>query len=256
MEIYPNEVWRPVEGFETYDVSNWGRVRSWNRTKNPNGRILKPQEVGGETNSRYHAVRLYRNIRKNDGSMKKEVKLKYVHRLVLKAFVGPPPTPDHQANHKNCDKQDNRLDNLEWVTASENIAHALENGRMNYTHMFGNTFRRKLTDEQAQEIYRRVVAGENRGVLADEFNIHPQTVTYIHNGEAYADVSGYTGKVLDEGLSGACKFTGREAVHYYKRLMNGEKVKDLAEEAGVSYQVMYYLKRGKTYTKYIKDVQI
>jgi hypothetical protein len=53
-----------------------------------------------------------------------------VQRLVLLAFVGPPPTDLHEANHKNGRKDDNRVENLEWVTRLENMRHAWDTGLM------------------------------------------------------------------------------------------------------------------------------
>lgn len=47
---------------------------------------------------------------------------RYVHELVLYAFVGPRPSPDHEALHGNGDRADNRLDNLRWGTVLENAA--------------------------------------------------------------------------------------------------------------------------------------
>jgi hypothetical protein len=51
-----------------------------------------------------------------------------VHRLVLEAFVGPQPSVIHETNHKNGIKDDNRVENLEWVTRAENNAHAVAMG--------------------------------------------------------------------------------------------------------------------------------
>lgn len=55
-------------------------------------------------------------------------KNKLVHVLVAEAFIGPAPADDHQINHKDGDKQNNRDSNLEWVTQSENMQHAYDNG--------------------------------------------------------------------------------------------------------------------------------
>lgn len=52
----------------------------------------------------------------------------YIHRLVAEAFI-PNPEKKFQVNHKNFDRADNKVENLEWVTASENLQYTVDNGR-------------------------------------------------------------------------------------------------------------------------------
>lgn len=108
------EQWRPAPEKPDYAVSDLGSIRS------PRGDILKPHTL----KSGHQQVYLGRGCRR------------YVHRLVLEAFVGPCP-PGHVACHWNDDPADNRLENLRWGTSSDNARDAVRNGRnsmANRTH--------------------------------------------------------------------------------------------------------------------------
>nr|WP_277814256.1 HNH endonuclease signature motif containing protein [Bacillus wiedmannii] len=76
---------------------------------------------------RYKYVTLYK-----DGKQK----VKEVHRLIAEAFI-PNEANKPQVNHINGDKTDNSLNNLEWVTVSENIQHAFDNGLVNIKNISG-----------------------------------------------------------------------------------------------------------------------
>lgn len=99
-----NEVWKPIEGYEDYLVSNLGRVKSLKFGKE---KILSP----GHNGWGYLDVGLCKNGQK---------KHQLVHRLVALAFI-PNPKNLPEVNHKNEDKTNNRADNLEWVSSKENI---------------------------------------------------------------------------------------------------------------------------------------
>jgi hypothetical protein len=95
------EIWKEIEGTDgKYHVSSHGRVKSYARQKE--GKILK--------------------IRNNKNGYPYLVKLKLIHRLVANAFI-PNINKLRCVNHINGIKTDNRIENLEWVTHSENIIH-------------------------------------------------------------------------------------------------------------------------------------
>jgi hypothetical protein len=106
------EQWRPVVGHEGwYEVSDFGRVRRVKPAKGTVvGRILTPFVH----RNGYHYLRLHDNG---------EIHEYRIHRLVLAAFCGPCPL-GYETNHKNGIKSDNRAENLEWVTSSENSLHS------------------------------------------------------------------------------------------------------------------------------------
>ena len=104
------EVWKDIAGYEgLYRVSNLGNVESL-----VTGKVLKklPHSTG------YHAVVLYKN---------RKPKRCILHRLVAEAFI-PNPENKPTVNHKNGDKHDNCITNLEWATHKENQQHAFRTG--------------------------------------------------------------------------------------------------------------------------------
>lgn len=109
------EIWRKIEGFPYYEVSNKGRVRSLNKCVNNRfskrirkGKILKPIS----TNRGYLSVSLYTDD--------VEYTPKGIHVLVAQAFI---PNPENKpfVNHIDHNKKNNDVTNLEWCTNSENM---------------------------------------------------------------------------------------------------------------------------------------
>lgn len=119
------EVWKDIRNYENlYQTSNLGRARSLDRwVKGPNGsvrlckgKILKPKT----TKDGYLRVGLRKNGKK---------KMFLVHRLVVEAFL-PNPNNLPCVNHKDENKQNNSVNNLEWCSYSYNINFGTRNERM------------------------------------------------------------------------------------------------------------------------------
>lgn len=120
------EEWRPIKGYEGYyEVSNLGKVRSCERT------IINHRKEG-ITKSRIKE-KIMTNLNHNGGyyfvvlSKERNIKRQLLHRIVAMAFL---PNPDNlpEVNHKDGNKKNNCVDNLEWVTRTENAIHAWEHG--------------------------------------------------------------------------------------------------------------------------------
>ena len=105
------EEWQPVQGFEGfYEVSKTGKIRSLPRNGTiSTKRILKQRDVRG-----YMQVRLQKNGKSKDAK---------VHRIVAQAFIEN-PLNKREVNHKDGNKHNNDVKNLEWATSSENQLHS------------------------------------------------------------------------------------------------------------------------------------
>jgi len=116
------EKWKKIQNYEKYEISNFGRCKSLpKKTRNRFGeyttkeKILKPRK-------RNHGYLCYALYDENGNR-----KTFSAHRLVADAFI-PNQDKKSETNHKNGIKTDNRAENLEWVTHSENCKHAVETG--------------------------------------------------------------------------------------------------------------------------------
>jgi len=161
---------KPVPGYEgKYSVDDTGVVYTARR-RGTSGGIL-PQRLNS---SGYYRVDL------QDGNKKRSV---FVHRIVAKAFIVRKPGRDY-INHKDGNKLNNHVDNLEWCTRSENIVHAYKNGLMHEFHPSGEKHTNsKLTDKEAIEIYRLHCAGESGIQIGKRFNVGKNVVYFIIHGK-------------------------------------------------------------------------
>lgn len=128
------EIWKPICGYEgIYDVSNYGNVRSVDRIDFA-GRHLKGKLFSTKAKESYITCVLtkcgkHRTFR--------------IHQLVAEAFI-PNPEGKPCVNHKDGNKQNNHVENLEWCTHSENNVHAFKTGLQKA--------KRKLDDQAIESI--------------------------------------------------------------------------------------------------------
>lgn len=155
------EYWKVVEECPSYLISNMGNVKNIKELK-----TLRAYDREG-----YTRIDLY------DRRIKKSLK-RSVHRLVAEAFI-PNPLNKPQVNHIDGDKKNNRVENLEWCTQSENMKHAFKTGLYVPNPLKGeDRYNSKMTYEKVILLREMYDSGEFLlKELAEEFNIS-MTVTW------------------------------------------------------------------------------
>lgn len=161
--------WRDIPGYPGYKASDDGQVASFK--KDSSGYILKQHEASNG----------YMRVAIRKGKTHKGI-CAGVHRFVAAAFI---PNPDNlpEVNHKNGDKKDNRVENLEWVTSSQNKLHAYRVlGKQSAAK--GKHFNReaKLTPTEV-----RIIRTSSLGLseLAEYFGVDQSTVYNVRKRKTY-----------------------------------------------------------------------
>lgn len=162
-----NVEWKEIN--PDYIVSSDGRVGS---RKRGGLSILKPRPVG----EGYFGVSI------STGGVKRN---RYIHRLVAEAFLGPRPTPKHEVNHKNGVRSDNRDNNLEWVTRSENQRHRFDVLKHGQTRGENHCLA-KLTEANVREIRTLVASGDSQKTIAAAYGVSTASVWQIKRGKSWA----------------------------------------------------------------------
>lgn len=170
LKEFSNEIWRDIAGYEgLYQASNCGRIRKINSATKG---ILK---------GHYKQGYMHNALSKN-GRQKKF----FTHRLIAETFI---PNPENKpvVNHIDGNKLNNRVENLEWATVSENTKHAYAMGLEKVLRGADNG-NAKFTSEQIAEIRSTCIKKDkNVGIkeLAKKYHVNAHTISRIVNCETY-----------------------------------------------------------------------
>ena len=151
-------MWKKVYGFDDYLCNEQGEIYSLKRK-----RILKGRSMKG-----YRRVVLMKDGKQIDS---------LVHRLIAQTFI-PNPENKPEVNHKDGNKENNSVFNLEWCTQKENVQHAIKTGLKND---------RKVSDEKLNEIRRMISEGKRNTEIEKITGIPRKTVSNIRIGKYYKE---------------------------------------------------------------------
>ena len=168
-----NPIWKDIKGYEgLYQVSDDGRVkrvstdRIANITVDGRGYSKKAITLNGET------------------------KQYSVHRLVAEAFIENPLNKS-EVNHIDGNKLNNCVENLEWVTRSENMKHAHKNNLQHYSGYIQYSQRKKVgkfSEEDIEDIFKLKESGISNRKIAEKYNVSHTTIGSLINGESYKTI--------------------------------------------------------------------
>ena len=198
-----NEEWRQIQGYEgLYEVSNLGRVKSLERYDKM-GRLIKEKTLNPRKHKKGY---LYVGLSK-DGIQKKYS----IHRLVAIAFI-PNPNNLPQVNHKDENKENNCLDNLEWCTNEYNCNYG-NHGKNISKSLLGGT----LSEQTRQRM------SEARSIKIVQLSLNGKLIK-IWNSLRETDKFGYRHACISECCRGLRKTHKKFKWMYYNDyiLMEGK----------------------------------
>jgi HNH endonuclease/NUMOD4 motif len=174
-EELQQEIWKPVVGLEqAYQVSNLGRICTIDRI---------------DTRKAHRKSQIMAITKAENGYLRISLtfcgksRYKPVHRLVLESFTGPRPSK-FETNHKDGNKTNNRIENLEWISHRDNLRHAVDTGLK--TRVSGIAKQdMKLDEEMVRVIHKLLSKGANPVDIAFAFMVNRNSIYGIQKGESW-----------------------------------------------------------------------
>lgn len=179
-----NEIWKDIKDYENiYQVSNLGQVKRLKSfRKNGASGYYQPEKILKQTDrgNGYLCVHLSKNGKG---------KIFSTHVLVATAFLEKDDTKN-QVNHKNGDRKNNTVDNLEWCTAQENIVHSVK-------------VLKRYIDKSGLKLGSPACIKKNLNITNGKeiFNTYEEIIKFVRKNPKYKDVSV---KTIVNGVRGCC----------------------------------------------------
>lgn len=166
----------PIPGFIGYEISEFGRIRSYRvRGVNVGDMCERPRRLTPCHDSYGYPLIMLRDLK--GGSH-----VRTVHKLVALAFHGPRPDGMQLVRHLNGKKCDNHWTNLAYGTLQDNADDMMRLGEQFHGSQLKQS---KLTESEVAEIHQRLRQGGRLAVIGREFNISPSAIASIRDGKTW-----------------------------------------------------------------------
>lgn len=225
---------KEIPGFPRYFAGTDGKIYS--NTRN-NMRPMSPYV------DRYGYLVLKPRI---NGKMKTQG----VHRLLALAFI-PNPENKPQVNHKNGIKTDNRIENLEWATESENVKHAFDHGLISARRGEDSNFS-SITEDVAHEICKLLEERKLRdSEIIDKLGVTRSVISHIKGGSRWSHVSKHYD--LPEPRKNSRQLPEQQVIDICGLLNAGYKPKEISEELGLKLHTVSQIAYRARYKSISKE---
>lgn len=223
-------MFKKIPGFPNYSVDEHGNVRSDRRGII---RSLTENQFG------------YLQVTLHDSGERTTFR---VHRLVALTFI---PNPDNkpQVNHKDGNKKNNHVSNLEWATSQENIFHAFENGLIEPERGEDRHWD-KITNEQVHEVCKLLQEGKSGVEVEENTGVHYKTISNIRTKNKWRHIS----DLYDFKVSTQPRLSKETVRDICEKLQEGLSVSDISKMAyGVTYSAIRKIYKRQSHKDISKD---
>lgn len=240
---------KQIVGFSNYEVSETGRIFSMKRKHNGSNHY-DYTEIEMSPSFVEDAYVILGLVSDETGKSL----MQSVHRLVAKAFL-PNPDGKRTVNHKDGDKHNNVVYNLEWATYQENAQHAHDTG-LNRKKSGEKNGMSKLTESECINLIQDMLEGADNNELGEYYDLHPRYISLIRGQKRWKHL--WEGIFKDQTPPMSHKPYKRELdvdtqITIIYRIRNGEQLKALALEYNVDRTILSRVKNNKAW-KYAYEI--
>ena len=161
------ELWKKITELPNYEISSHGSIRHIRNKK-----LLKIYK------NNYYQVSI---------TVQGKSKAFKIHRLVAKAFLLNVENKPY-VNHKDGNKLNNNLSNLEWCTAKENTLHAIKAGLIDTSNNYLGKYNAKLNEKEVKEIRLRLIEKQKQRDIAKQYNVSENVISTIKHNTRYRGI--------------------------------------------------------------------